>query len=144
MWFSCNETYWWRRHTSSPLSFTDADIFCVKNVPEFQYYFWLFIDIDYFLCVKCSYHSQLMFMWSSCTETYQWSRCTSSSFVIYWCWYIFCVENIPEFQYCFWLFTDVDSFSCTKYSYHCRLMFMWISCTETYWWSVCTSSSFVI
>ena len=22
----------------------------------------------------------------------------------------FCVENVPEFQYCFWLFTDIDNF----------------------------------
>ena len=49
-----------------------------------------------FLCAKCSYHSQLMFMWFSCTKTYWWSGCTSSSFVIY----------------CFWLLSDVDYFSC--------------------------------
>ena len=79
-----------------------------------------------------------MFMWFSVTETYR------SSFVIYWCWYIFCVENILEFQYCFWLFTDVDYFLCAKCSYHSQLMFMWFSCTKTYWWSGCTSSSFVI
>ena len=28
----------------------------------------------------------------------------------------FCVKNVPEFQYCFWLFTDVDYFSCAKVS----------------------------
>ena len=33
-----------------------------------------------------------------CTETYWWSGCTSSSFVIY----------------CLWSFTDVDYFSCAK------------------------------
>ena len=69
-------------------------IFCVKNIPQFQYCFWLFTNVDYFSCGKCSYHSQLMFMWFSCTKTYWWSGCTSSSFVIY----------------CFWLFTDVDFF----------------------------------
>ena len=311
------------------LSFTDVDIFfVVKNVPEFQYCFWLFTDIDYFSCAKCSYHFQLMFMWFSCTETYWWSVCTSSSFVIYWCWHIFvskmfqnfnivfdylliltifhvqnvlsfstdvyviflywnilmkcthfifichwlmltyfcgkmfqnfnivfdslliltifhvqnvliifnwclcdflvlkhihevhtlhlhlsltdvdiflcckcsrisilfliiywfwlffmckmflsfstdvyviflywnilmkcmhfifichllmltyfCVKNVPEFQYCFWFFTDIDYFSCAKCSYHFQLMFMWFSCTETYSWSAHTSSSFVI
>ena len=82
-------------------------------------------------------------MWVSITETYRWSAHTSSSFVIYWCWHIFCVENILEFEYCFWLFTDVDYFSCAKSSYHSRLMFMWFSVTETYRWSGWTSSSFV-
>ena len=71
--------------------------FCVVNVPEFQYCFWLFTDVDYFSCANCSHHFQLMFMWFSCTETYQWSVHTSSSFVIYWCWHFF-VENILEFQ----------------------------------------------
>ena len=83
-------------------------------------------------------------MWFSFTETYWWSACTSCWFVIYLCWHIFCVENILRFQYCFWLFTDVDYFSCAKCSYHSRLMFMWFSVTETYWWSACTSCWFVI
>ena len=151
--------------------------FCVVNVPEFQYCFWVFTDVDYFSCAKCSYYSQLMSMWFSCTETYWWSVHTSSSFVIDWCWHFFCgkysrisimfliiywcwlffmckmfllfstdvyviflywnismecthfifichwlmltyfhVENVPQFQYCFWLFTDVDYFSCSKVS----------------------------
>ena len=146
-----------------------------------------------------------MFMWFSCTETYWWSVCASSSFLIYWHWHIFvlkmfqnfnivfdylliltifhvqnvvsfltdiyviflywnilmkcthfifichllmltyfCVVNVPEFQYCFWLFTNVDFFLCAKCSYYSQLMFMWFSCTETYWWSAHTSSSFVI
>ena len=42
-----------------------------------------------FFCPECSYHSQVMSMWFSCTETCEWSVCTSSSFVIYWCWHIF-------------------------------------------------------
>ena len=179
--------------------------FCVVNVPEFQYCFWLFTDIDYFSCTKCSYHFQLMFMWFPCTETYQWSvhtfifichllmltffcgkysRISIVFLIIYWCWLFFmckmflsflsdvyviflywnismecthfifichllmltyfCVENVLQFQYCFWLFTDVDYFSCAKCSFHSRLMSMWFSCTETHRWSVCTSSSFVI
>ena len=119
MWFSVTETYWWSGCTSS--SFV---IYC----------FWLFTHVDYFSCAKCSYHSRLMFMWFSVTETYWWSGCTSSSFVF---------TDVDMFQYCFWLFTHVDYFSCAKCSYHSRLMFMWFSCTETYWWSGCTSS-FVI
>ena len=55
-----------------------------------------------------------MFMWFSVTETYRWSAHTSSLFVTYWCWHIFCVENILEFQCCFWLFTDVDIFFMCK------------------------------
>ena len=179
--------------------------FCVVNVPEFQYCFWLFTDVDYFSCANCSHHFQLMFMWFSCTETYQWSvhpfifichllmltffcgkysRISIVFLIIYWCWLFFmckmflsflsdvyviflywnismecthfifichllmltyfCVENVLQFQYCFWLFTDVDYFSCAKCSFHSRLMSMWFSCTETHRWSVCTSSSFVI
>ena len=119
--------------------------FCVTYFlcGKYSDWFWLFTDV-YFSCAKCSYHSQLMFMWFSVTETYQWSARTSSWFVIYWCWHIFCVENILEFQYWFWLFTDVDYFSCAKCSYHSRLMFMWFSVTETYQWSARTSSWFVI
>ena len=153
----------------------------VKNILWFQYCFWSFTDVDYFSCAKCSYHSRLMFMWFSVTETYWWSGWTSSSFVIdiffvwkifydfnllliiYWCWLFFMckmflsfstdvyviflywnismqctyfifichllmltyfrVENVPQFQYCFWLFTDVDYFSCTKCSYHVLIIF---------------------
>ena len=119
-------------------------IFCVENILEFQYCFWLFTDVDYFSCAKCSYHSRLMFMWFSVTETYRWSACTSCWFVIYLCWHIFCVENILEFQYWFWLISDVDYFLCAKCSYHSRLMFMWFSVTETYRWSARTSCWFVI
>ena len=158
--------------------------FCIVNVPEFQYCFWLFTDFDYFSCAKCSHHFRLMFMWFPCTETYWWSVHTSSSFVIDWCWHFFCgkysrisivfliinwcwlffmckmflsfstdvyviflywnismecthfifichllmltyfcVENVPQFQYCFWLFTDVDYFSCAKCSYYVLIIF---------------------
>ena len=62
--------------------------FGVENVPELQYCFSLFTDVDYLSCAKCSYHSQLMFMWFSFTETYEWIAHTSSSLVIYWCWHI--------------------------------------------------------
>ena len=232
--------------------------FHVENVPEFQYCCWLFTDVDYFPCTKCYYHSRLMFMWFSCTETYQWIANTSSSLVFYWCWHILmwkmfqnfniafdyllmltifhvqnswlmfmwfsCTEayidelhalhlhwlftdvdmfsygkcsristllliiywcwlffmckmflsfsidvyviflywnismNCMHFifigyllmltyfciQYCFWLFTDVDYFSCAKCSYHSWFMFMWICCTEIYPSMAHTSSSLVI
>ena len=82
----------------------------MQSCVNFNTVFWLFTDVDYFSCAKSSYHSWLMFMWFSCTETYRWSVHTSCSFVIYWCWHIFCVENILEFQYWFWLFTGVHIF----------------------------------
>ena len=127
------------------LSFTDVDIFFVwKIFYNFNTAFDYLLMLTIFSCAKCSYHSQLMFVWFSVTETYWWSAHISSSFVIYWCWHIFCVENILQFQYCFWLFTDVDYFLCAKCSYHSHLMFMGFSVTETYWWSGYTSSSFVI
>ena len=91
-------------------------IFCYWNISMKGTHFILIchlLILIFFLCAKCSYHSQLMFMWFSCTKTYWWSGCTSSSFVIY----------------CFWLFTDVDYFSCGKCSYHSQLMFMWFSVT---------------
>ena len=69
-------------------------IFCVGNILWFQYWFWLFTDVDYFSYAKCSYHSRLMFMWFSVKETYRWSACTSCWFVIYSCWHIFFVWKI--------------------------------------------------
>ena len=55
------------------------------------------------------------------------------SFVINLC-ELFLSFSCELFQYCFWLFTDVDYLSCVKYSYHSQLMFMWFSFTETYRW----------
>ena len=75
--------------------------FCVENVPEFQYCLWLFTDIDYFSCAKCSYHFRLMFMWFSFTETYSWSAHISFSFVIYWCWHIFVLKMSYNFNSAF-------------------------------------------
>ena len=56
----------------------------------------------------------------------------------------FGVENVQEFQYCFWLFTDVYYLSYAKCSYHSCLMFMWFSCSEIYEWIAHTSFSLVI
>ena len=142
MWFSVTGTYQWSGWTSS--SFVIDIFFVWKVFYDFNTAFDYLLMLTYFSCAKCSYHSRLIFMWFSVTETYQWSARTLCWFFIYWCWNIFCVENILEFQYCFWLFTDVDYFSCAKCSYHSRLMFMWVSVTETYQWSAHTSSWFVI
>ena len=65
------------------------------------YCYWFFTDVDYFSCAKCSYHSRLMFMWFSCTETYQWIAHTSSSLVIYWCWHIFVWKMFQNFNIAF-------------------------------------------
>ena len=75
--------------------------FCVENVPEFQYCFWIFTDVDYFSCAKCCYHSQLMFIWFSSTETYWWITHTSSSLVIYWFWHIFVWKMFQNFNITF-------------------------------------------
>ena len=73
------------------LSLTDVDIFFVwKIFYDFNTAFDYLLMLTYFSCAKCSYHSWLMFMWFSCTETYQWSVHTSSSFVIDWCWHFLC------------------------------------------------------
>ena len=52
-------------------------------------------------CEKCSYNSPLMFMWFSCTETYRWIACTSSSLDIYWCWHIFMCKMFQTFNIAF-------------------------------------------
>ena len=101
------------------LLFTDGDIFFVWKISIYFFDYLLMLTI--FSCAKCSYHSWLMFMWFSCTETYRGHLLILT---------YFCVENIPEFQYWFWLFTDVDYFSCAKRSFHSQLMSMWSS--ETY------------
>ena len=71
----------------------------------FDHYFqekgYYLLMLTYFSCAKCSYHSWLMFMWFSCTETYQYSAHTSSSFVIYWCWHIFVLKMSHNFNIVF-------------------------------------------
>ena len=114
MWFSCTETY--QGHL---LMLT---YFCVENVPEFQYCFWLFSDVDIFFMCKMF----LSFLMTD-VETYQGHLLMLT---------YFCVENVPEFQYCFWLFSDVDIFHVQN------VLINW--CTETYQLIVWTSSSLVI
>ena len=75
--------------------------FGVENVPESQYCFWLFTDVDCFSCAKCSYHFRLMFMWFSCTETYPWIANMWSSLVIYWCWYILVCKMLQNWNIAF-------------------------------------------
>ena len=96
------------------LSLTDVDIFfCVENILWFQYCFWLFTDVDIFFMCK-------MFL-SFSTDVYvifcYWNISIKWMDFIFIChWHIFCMENILRFEYWFWLFTDVDYFSCAKVS----------------------------
>ena len=145
MWFfvtAVTETYWWSGWTSS--SFVIDIFFVCKMFHNFN------IAFDYLLML-------IIFHVENVLIILDWCLCDllllkhidevdglPSSFVTYWCWHIFCVENILWFQYCFGLFTDVDYFSCAKCCYHSRLMFMWFSVTEIYWWSARTSCWFVI
>ena len=118
--------------------------FCVVNVLEFQYCFWLLTDFDYFYVQNVL----IIFNWCLCdflvlkhidgvhtlhlhlsftdVDIFSCWKCPTISIlflVIYWCWLFFlckmflsCSDHNPEFQYCFWLFTDVDHFSCAKVS----------------------------
>ena len=104
-------------------------IFVWKMFQNFNITFDYLLMLTYFSCAKCSYHSRLMFMWFSCTETYQLIVWTSSSLVIYWCWHILCGKCSRISILYFWLFSDVDIFFMCKMFLSFRLMFMWFSCT---------------
>ena len=126
-------------------------IFCYWNISMKCTHFMLICHLlmltYFFLCAKCSYHSQLMFMWFSCTETYWWSVHTLSSFVIDWCWHFFCgkysrISILLLIIYWCWLFfmckmfltfsTDVYvsfcywniSMKCTHFMLICHLLML--------------------
>ena len=98
-------------------------IFCVENILRFEYCFWLFTDVDIFFMCK-------MFL-SFSTDGYviflYWNISIQCTYFIFICHLMmliyFHVENVPQFQYCFWLFNDVDYFSCAKCSYHVHIIF---------------------
>ena len=191
MWFSCTKTYWWSGCTSSSFViycfwlFTDVDIFFVWKIfynfnTAFDYLLMLtyfscenvliildwclcdflvlkhintvhilhlhlsFTDVDIFSCWKCPiisilfliiYWCWLFFMCkmflSFLTDVYviflYWNISIQCTYFIFICHLLmltyFRVENVPQFQYCFWLFTDVDYFSCAKCSYHFLIIF---------------------
>ena len=117
--------------------------FRVVNVPEFQYCFWLFTDVNYFSCANCSHHFSI----DGYVISLYWNilmKCTHFIFICHWLMLTFFCGKYSRISIVFWLLTDVDYFSCAKCSYHSQLMSMWFSCTETYSWSAHTSSSFVI
>ena len=127
MWVSFTERYQWSARTSS--------------------WFVIYWCWHFFLCAKCSYHSQLMFMWFFCSERYWWSVHTSSSFVIDWCWHFLCgkysrISILVLIIYWCWLFfmckkllsfsTDVYvsfcywniSMKCTHFMLICHLLML--------------------
>ena len=118
-------------------------IFHVQNVPII--FDWCLCD---FLVLKhidevYTLHFRLMSIWFSYTETHQWSVCTSCSFVIYWCLHIFVSKMFQNFNIVFDYLLILTIFPVQNV----LIIFnwcMWFSCTETYWWSAHTSSSFVI
>ena len=90
-------------------------IFVWKMFQNFNIVFDYLLMLTYFSCVKCSYHSWLMFInviflyWNILMNSTQFIFIGYLLMLTY-----FCVENVPEFQYCFWLFTDVDIFFMCK------------------------------
>ena len=93
------------------LSFTDVDMF--------QYCFWLFTDVDYFSCAKCSYHFStnvyvIFWYWNILMKwmhfifichllmlTYflcgKYSTISILLLVIYWCWLFFMCKMFLSF-----------------------------------------------
>ena len=108
--------------------------FCVENVPEFQYCFWLFSDVDiFFMCkmfLSFSTDVYVIFLYWNISRSFtdvdiflcgKCSRISILFLIIYWCWLFFMCKMFLSF----------------------RLMFMWFSCTETYqlmWLISCTET----
>ena len=145
MWFSCTETYRWSVHISSSfVTYWCWHIFVSKMFQNFNSVFdyllmltifhvqnvvmifdWCLCD---FLVLKHINAVHILHLHLSFTdvEIFLCWKCPTISIlflIIYWCWLFFlfkmflsCSYHIPEFQYCFWLFTDVDYFSCAKVS----------------------------
>ena len=97
----------------------------------------LHLSLTYFLCGKYSTISILLLIIYWCWLFFMCKMFLSFSidvYVIFLYWKIsmkgmhfifichllmltyFCVQNVPQFQYCFWLFTDVDYCLCAKVS----------------------------
>ena len=109
------------------LSLTDVDIFVCGKYSRISilflilYWYWLFFMCKMFLSFSTDVYVIFLY-WNILM------KCTHFIFICHWLMLTyFCVVNVPEFQYCFWLFTDFDYFSCAKCSYHFQLMFMWFS-----------------
>ena len=114
-------------------------------VGNFLFCFWIYLDFEIalFTCFVfglISFFGSILF---SVTNVLTFSAFGCSSFVINSCepWLLFSSDS---FQYCCWLFTDIDYFSCVKCSYHFGLTCMLFSCTQTYPSIADISSSVVI
>ena len=126
------------------LSFTDIDIFVCGKYSNISvvflivYWCWLFFMCKMFssfstdvyaiflywnISMKCM-HFIFICHWLMLTFFCgKYSRISILFLIIYWYWLFFmckmflsCSYHIPEYLYCFWLFTDVDYFSCAKVS----------------------------
>ena len=98
------------------LSFTDVDIFLCQKCSRILilfliiYWYWLFFMCKMFLSFSTDVY--VIFLYWNISM-----KCTHFIFICHLLMLTyFCVVNVPEFQYCFWLFTDVDYFSCAKCS----------------------------
>ena len=107
------------------LSFTDVEIFSCCKCSRISilfltiYWCWLFFMCKLFLSFSTDVYVIFLY-WNI------FKKCTHFIFICHWLMLrYFRVVNVPEFQYCFWLFTDADYFSCAKCSHHFQLMFMW-------------------
>ena len=118
------------------LSLTDVEIFlCCKcsRIPIlFLTIYWLFdyltiysnIPVVFLIINWCWLFFMCKMFLSFSTDVYviflYWNISMKCMHLIFICHLVmltyFCVKNVPEFQYCFWLFTDVDYFSCAKCS----------------------------
>ena len=123
MWFSVTETYWWSVHTSSSFVIDWCwHFFCGKYsrisiVFLIIYWCWLFFMCKMFLSFSTDVYVIFLY-WNISME------CTHFIFICHLLMLTFFhVENVPKIQYCFWLFTDVDYFSCAKCSYHVLIIF---------------------
>ena len=104
--------------------------FCVENVPQFQYCFWLFTDVDVYViflywnismnCMHLLFIGHLlMLIYFLCGK---YSRISILLLIIYWCWLFFTCKMFLSFS--------IDVYV--------------IFFTETYQWTTCSSSSFLI
>ena len=126
-----------------------CDFLVLKHIDEVLHLHLSFTDVDIFLCCKCSrisilfliiYWYWLFFMCkmllSLLTDVYviflYWNILMKCTHFIFICHLLiltyFCVVNLPEFQYCFWLFTDFDYLNVQNV-----LIFNWCLCDFLYW-----------
>ena len=121
-----------------------CDFLLLKHIDEVLHLHLSLIDVDIFVCGKYSRISVMLLIINWCwlffmckiflsfsTDVYviflYWNISMECTHFIFICHLLmltyFHVENVSQFQYCFWIFTDVDYFSCAKCSYHVFTIF---------------------